>query len=344
MKILVLTILSFLINSCSSLDEKRYDSPYYNGNRFVNLDDDKDIASKTFFTVMKWKLFGPDDDPAVAQRLDSPPKVNTLSESELYPDKDGVKISWIGHATAIIIFKRGDTVKTVITDPIFFDVPFTGRAVDLPIQLSKLPQIDYAIISHNHFDHCDLETLEALQKFSPSIKIVLPEGMAPWAEKNGLKNAVSLRWFTKLNNDSLNIHMMPAQHWSRRAAFDMMQNHWGSYVIEMDKQRVYFGGDTAYGSHFTLIRSKFPEGFQAALLPIGAYSPRWFMKAAHVNPPEALLANRDLGSPLLLPIYWGTFPMADEPIGEPIAYLKEVSKKLDNVEFWAIGGQIQIDL
>lgn len=340
----IIILLSFLINSCSSLDEKRSESPYYNGDRFVNLDDDEDIASKSFFTVMKWKLFGPSDEPAVSENTNVPPIVSPLTKDQLFPDKDGVKISWIGHATAVIAFRRAESTKVVITDPIFFDVPFTDREVKLPIELDQLPQIDFAIISHNHFDHCDLETLKSLQELSPSITFVMPEGMTPWAKSNGLKNAKSLRWFSKLSSGSLKIHMMPAQHWSRRAAFDMMQNHWGSYVIEMDRQRVYFGGDTAYGSHFSLIREKFPAGFQAALLPIGAYSPRWFMKAAHVDPPEALLANRDLGSPLMLPIHWGTFPMADESISEPIAYLKESSKETDNIEYWVIGGQVQFDL
>lgn len=336
---LLLSMLAFIV-SCSSLDQERVHSPYYNGERFTNLDPDEEVANKSFFTVMKWKIFGPEDPPAVAGDTSNPPPVRDLTQGQLFPEKDGVKISWLGHATALLSFRKGNVEKTVITDPIFHDVPFVERQVKLPIELLKLPRIDYVVISHNHFDHCDLDTLKELLAHSPKIIFIMPEGMKPWALANGLENITILRWYEKHQDGDLSIHMMPAQHWSRRAAFDFMQNHWGSYVVEMNDKRVYFGGDTAYGRHFKMIKERFPGGFDAALLPIGAYSPRWFMKSAHVDPPEALRANRDLGSPLLLPIHWGTFKMADETLGEPIEYLRSSALESDPIAYWDIGGQV----
>ncbi len=323
---LILTIT--LLTGCTSLEESRVESPHYKDGRFQNLYNDDAIAGKSFFTVMRWKMFGPRDEPAVKNLPEKKIKAYQIAPQDLYARSDGVKITWIGHATALITIRKGDKDTVLITDPVFKGIPFKARQVKLPLAKEKLPKVDYVIISHAHFDHTDSESLLFLQEQNKDIVYIFPEGFAAWARDLGLNNIATLAWWKNRQTDLAKVHALPAHHWGMRSVNDRMQFHWASFVIETGYGDIYFAGDTGWSDHFATIAKKFPKGFEAALMPIGAYSPRWFMKSAHINPPEAIRANKVLNSRQLLPIHWGTFELADEDITEPIYYLQAELQKL----------------
>ena len=325
----------FFSPACFSLDPQRFDSPYYREGRFRNFDPDEELVSKSLFTVMKWKLFGEKGPPSVnlpIEELEKPPPVKKLKTKNLLAPPNTVRMIWLGHATVwIAAYKNGKRVH-LITDPIFEGISLAhDRLIEFPIPPKKLPPIHAVLVSHCHRDHLDLQSLQFIQKENPQVQIFLPNGTRSFAKEEGLGGAEVIEWWQSQKlSDTANyaqIEFTPSQHWSRMGLFDMMQSHWGSYVIELGKQKLYFGGDTAYASHFKKIGQAHPEGFAAAILPIGAFKPRWFMRSSHIDPPEAILAARDLNADMILPIHWGTFSLGDDLPSESILYLKHLLEK-----------------
>jgi L-ascorbate metabolism protein UlaG (beta-lactamase superfamily) len=132
--------------------------------------------------------------------------------------------------------------------------------------------------------------------------------------------------------------MVPAQHWSRRGLLDENRSLWGGYVIDAGGTRFYFAGDTGYPAAFKEIGKRFPH-IDFALLPIGAYEPRWFMRSQHMSPEEAARAFGELGADTLVPMHWGTFQLADEPMDEPPALLyRAMGRRANRILFLPIGG------
>ncbi len=174
------------------------------------------------------------------------------------------------------------------------------------------------MISHNHRDHLDEPTILAL---GPAPTYVVPLGMASWFRKRGMRHVIELDWWetTEVTTSSgarVVVSFVPAQHWSQRGLTDENKSLWGGYVLDVGDRRFYFAGDTAYPAAFTEIGKRFPN-LDYALLPIGAYAPRWFMRPQHMDPEEAAKAFHELGARALVPMHWGTFHLSDEPMGEP---------------------------
>lgn len=331
-----LTCIALQFLGCFSLDPQRFKSPYYKSGRFHNLDPDEEITRKSIFTVIKWKLFGPQDPLSLSsfplKELEKPPPIKTLRKRDLLAPENKIRIVWLGHATVWIAAQQGGKSVHILTDPIFGKFIFyQKRLIELPIRAENLPPIHAVLVSHAHRDHFDLDSLKLIQKLNPQAQIFLPEGTRLYAKENGLKQIEIIQWWQrkKISDaiDRASIQFTPAQHWSQMGSFDKMQSHWGSYVIELGKQRIYFSGDTAYASHFKKIAQRYSQAFAAALVPIGAFKPRWFMKSTHMDPAEAIQAAKDLNANLLLPIHWGTFALGDDLPSEAILYLKELLKK-----------------
>lgn len=319
-RIRYLILFAFLIVlTCAVLDENRNHSPYYSNGRFQNLADDSKLVSKSLWTVLRWKLFGPEDSHFPGTRPDQLAKVKFLDTNDFYPKTpDKYRLTWLGHATVLISLQIKDRNVVLITDPVFDDIPLKSRLTKLPIPKNKLPKIDYVLISHNHFDHCDVASLSFLQSRNPKTVFIFPEGMMNWAKNEKLIHVKSMRWWEIFKQDGLMIQHLPAQHWSRRTLTDRMQHHWGSYAIVSRYVSIYFAGDTAYSTHFNKIHERYPQGFDYAILPIGSYSPRWFMKTSHINPAEAVQAGKVLAVKTILPIHWGTFALGDDYPLEPV--------------------------
>jgi L-ascorbate metabolism protein UlaG (beta-lactamase superfamily) len=178
-----------------------------------------------------------------------------------------------------------------------------------------LPPIDVVLLSHNHYDHLDLPTLRRLAARGDS-KFVVPIGVAELLRSEKIGPVHELDWGKSLPVTGGTVHCVPALHFSARGIYDRNITLWCGYVIECQERITYFAGDTAFGSHFAQIREKFGSP-HVALLPIGAYKPRWFMSPVHMGPDEAVKAHRILAAQTSIAIHHGTFQLADEGIDTP---------------------------
>jgi len=239
-------------------------------------------------------------------------------------------VTWIGHAT--VLLQLGGL--NVLTDPHFseraFAVQWWGpkRRVPLPFGLADLPRIDLVLISHSHYDHLDRETVVALnrQPGGPPLFLV-PLGIERWLAEQGITRSRALDWWDRNEFEGLEIHFVPAQHWSARTPFDRNSTLWGGWVVRTPAFSFYFAGDTGYSQDFRDIGERF-GGFDLSLIPVGAYLPRWFMKDQHVDPAEAVQIHLDVKSRLSIGIHWGSFELTDEPLDAPIGELARARELL----------------
>ncbi|MCP5498944.1 MAG: MBL fold metallo-hydrolase [Leptospiraceae bacterium] len=242
---------------------------------------------------------------------------------EIRKNTNKFSVTWIGHATSLIQLDG----KNILTDPIWSErcspLSFVGpkRYVKPGIEMKNLPRIHFVLISHNHYDHMDLPSLKELNKrFSPTFIVGLKNKQ--FLESNGIQNVIELDWWDHVFRDGLRIHFTPTQHFSARGLLDRNETLWGSFIIEGQENTFYFAGDTAYFPGFKEIAEKFPR-IDLAILPIGAYEPRWFMSPVHMDPAGAVLAFMDLKAKYLLPMHYQTFVLTDEPLDEPLKLCKK---------------------
>jgi len=229
-------------------------------------------------------------------------------------------VTWIGHATLLIQMDG----LSILTDPMFAPRMFTIKRLAPPgVALSHLPPIDAVVVSHNHRDHLDEWSVKAL---GPQVEFVVPLGLGPWFQRRGLARVHELDWWQdhtlRARGGAVRITLVPAQHWSGRGLRDHNLSLWGGFVIESPTTCFYFSGDTGYPAAFSEIGKRFP-GIDYALLPIGAYAPRWFMSPQHIDPAQAVIAFGELGAQQFVPMHWGTFQLSDEPLDEPPRLLRE---------------------
>jgi L-ascorbate metabolism protein UlaG (beta-lactamase superfamily) len=236
---------------------------------------------------------------------------------------DRVAVTFIGHSTFLL--QIGGIC--LLTDPIWSErcspVSFAGprRARKPGQRLDSLPGVDAVLVSHNHYDHMDLPTLRRVRKrWSPAFATGLDN--ARHLAKAGIKSAVELDWWDSAELAGARATYVPAQHFSARTLYDRNRSLWGGFVVEAGGAVVYFAGDAGYSRHFAEIGQRFPR-IDLALLPIGAYEPRWFMSQQHMNPAEAVRAFRDLGARRGIGMHFGTFQLTDEAIDAPVHALRQ---------------------
>ena len=281
--------------------------------RFSNLGGKDEI--KGIWDVMRWQLgLGPEGKRKTPARAAVP----WLHNDGAALKNPGVpSVTWIGHATFLI--QLGG--KSLLTDPILSDRIFTlKRNVPPGLSYEALPRIDAVLLTHNHRDHMDAPTLKRL---GPDVTYFVPRGLGDWFRGEGFLSVREMDWWQKADLAPLSIHFVPSQHWSRRGARDTNQSLWGGYVVEDSHQRIYHSGDTAYFEGFKEIAQRCGAP-TAALLPIGAYEPRWFMKTQHMNPEDAVQAFLDLQARRFVAMHWGTFKLTDEALDEPPRFLRQV--------------------
>ena len=259
---------------------------------------------------------------------------------------------WIGQATALIEFQN----KVILTDPIFAPraspVGFAGppRLVELPMKITDLPPVDVVAISHSHYDHLDLESLVEIHRLYHPV-FVVPLGVKAILAEAGITGVIELDWYQYVDlpasgtAQSMRIHCTPARHFSNRSLADRNETLWAGWMFEAPEknERVFFAGDTGYSPHFAEIKARLGVP-TLAILPIGAYLPRWFMREVHVDPEEAIQAFLDLGAEHFLAMHWGTFDLADEAILDPMHNTRAAAERLglpaDRVHILPIGGQV----
>jgi N-acyl-phosphatidylethanolamine-hydrolysing phospholipase D len=236
---------------------------------------------------------------------------------------------WIGHATWA--FRLGG--KIVVTDPVWSHAlsGVVPRLVPPGVALDAMPPIDIVLVTHDHRDHMDLPTLA---KLGDAPVYIVPLGNA---KRIGHPNIVELDWWQTHSVGDLEITLVPARHWSMRAPWNRNDTLWGGYVVRGPEGTVYHSGDTAWGDHFAEIALR-AGPIDWAMLPIGAYSPRWFMSSQHIDPEEALRGYQALGATNFLAMHWGTFRLTDEAIGEPPERLRALwaSQRLPPDRLWIL--------
>jgi N-acyl-phosphatidylethanolamine-hydrolysing phospholipase D len=236
--------------------------------------------------------------------------------------------TWIGHATVLM----QTSGLNVLTDPIFSTraspVQFLGpaRAQAPGVSLADLPHIDVVVISHNHYDHLDRGSILALARQAGGAPVFLvPLGLKAWLARLGVGDAVELDWWDSHVVGAVEFHLTPAQHWSGRTLYDRNRTLWGGWAALGADFRWFFSGDTGYSRDFSDIRDRF-QGFDLALIAVGACLPRWFMKDQHVDLAEAVQIHLDIGAKRSIGIHWGTFALADDPLDLPMHELAGVGR------------------
>jgi L-ascorbate metabolism protein UlaG (beta-lactamase superfamily) len=281
--------------------------------RFVNLDGS---GPHPFKEVWKWAV----GDKLGGRRRKSPahaavPTVAPDPEALRVPPApgEGARLVWLGHASWLV---QTDGLSLLI-DPVLGSsisvvIKRNGRA---PLAAAALPPIAAQLVSHNHYDHMDAPSLRAV-----GAPVVV--GLGNGRLIGGHLPVTELGWWDAADIGGVRVTYVPSQHWSRRGLNDANRALWGGFVIESGGLAIYHSGDTAYFEGFAEIGKRFPR-LDVALLPIGAYDPRWFMAKQHMNPDDALQAFQDLGARRVVAMHWGTFKLTDEPLDEPPALFRE---------------------
>lgn len=296
---------------------KNFASKNFADGRFYNLDrsGNKISEPKSIWDILKWKL---------GRKRDAkwPKFVDTGKYDPPSARSKKLQLTCIGHCTFLI---QANDVN-IITDPVFAKRAspsqlFGPKRVHQPgLAINQLPKIDYLVISHNHYDHMDLAAVKKICKRDNPLVLV---GLKNSRYLKGITNNIyEMNWNDVYKtSDDLEIHFLRCRHWSRRTLSDTNETLWGAFAFRIKKHKIYFAGDSGYSDHFSEAGTRF-KGFDLALLGIGSYEPRWFMKSAHINPEEAVLASQELKAKLVIPMHYRTFQISAEGIDEPIRELR----------------------
>ncbi len=257
-------------------------------------------------------------------------------------------ITWVGHSTALL--QLGPL--NVLTDPVWSEraspVQWAGPKRLMPpgVEFDALPDIDLVLISHNHYDHLDARTVKRLAKRFPNAAWLCPLGVAALLRSWGVRDVTQLDWWQQTETERFAATCTPAQHFSARGLRDRNETLWCGWTLRTDGTRLFFAGDTALHPEFGAI-AQADGPFDLVILPIGAYEPRWFMGAVHMNPEDAIAAYGALTppgerAPACLPVHWGTFRLTDEPVEEPpvrFARLWRQAGYLENCNLTLVHGE-----
>ena len=286
---------------------------HFDGRRFYNA---SGARARGFLDVLRWKLTSrPEPWPGFVVDVEPSIPPRRVEGSEL-------RTTLVNHST-VLLQQRG---SNILTDPVWSEraspLSWIGprRHRKPGVSWEDLPPIDLVLLSHNHYDHLDMPTLRRLAARRES-KFVVPVGVGRLLRRKNIAPVHELDWGESCSFSGLTIHCVPAQHFSNRGIFDINQTLWCGYMIECPERLIYFAGDTGFGHHFAQIREMFGSP-HLALLPIGAYEPRWFMSPVHMAPDEAVKAHGILGAKTSVAIHHGTFQLTDEGIDTPAKQLR----------------------
>lgn len=245
-------------------------------------------------------------------------------------------VTWIGHATMLV---RMDGV-TFLTDPIFSEraspVSFAGPARLVPpgVPLAQLPPLDFATISHDHYDHTDVPSIAALA--ARGVPFIVPLGLGQLVREAG-GQVTELDWWQETTVGRVRVHCVPAQHFSGRSLTDSNSRLWAGWVVVGPTRRFYHAGDTGYFAGLRTIGERLGP-IDLAALPIGAYDPTSIMHFVHMNPEEAIQAALDLHASAAIGMHYGTFDLTDEPLDEPPRrfHAEATRRALEPVDAWTL--------
>jgi len=317
---LVLVAAGLSLLACAASDQPKPGGPAHHtvdGFRNLYIED----PNKSLFHFLAMKHFGDTVWADHAARANEVP-IRTLDPKMLASKPDGLRISWLGHATFLI--QLGDV--NILTDPIFSDraspLSFTGpqRYVRHVIDYRKLPKIDYVVISHNHYDHLDQTAIDILGSVP---MYLVPLKLKAWFTDAGVHpdRVREMDWWDKAEFSNARFQAQPSQHWSARSFFDRRETLWATWRMELGGRSVWFAGDTGYNDKQFKEIGEATGGVDVALIPIGGYLPRDFMHLYHINPEEAVRMHKDVGAKMSIGMHWGTFPLTAEGPSDPVIEL-----------------------
>jgi L-ascorbate metabolism protein UlaG (beta-lactamase superfamily) len=287
---------------------------HFDGKRYYNPDAPQ---APGLLKALRWKL---------TTRPERSPRFIADVQPSIPPRRvegSALRTTLVNHST-VLLQQSG---FNILTDPIWSDrtspVSWAGprRRRKPGVSWEDLPSINAVLLSHNHYDHLDLPTLRRLAARAESTFIV-PSGVARLLRSQQIGPVHELDWGQSISVPGCTIHSVPALHFSGRSLLDRNRTLWCGYMIESPERLIYFAGDTAFGPHFAQIREKFGRP-RLALLPIGAYEPRWFMSPVHMGPEDAVRAHHILGAETSIAIHHGTFQLADDALDTPRKRLSE---------------------
>jgi len=292
-----------------------YDGPpsdHFDGRFFFNPDAS---AGRSFRDFLRWRR--------TANRKPWPGQVSNRARPALPErlERGQVALTFINHITFLIQFPG----LNVLTDPVYSEraSPFRNlgprRVRDPGLAFANLPPIHVVLVTHNHYDHLDIETLLRLEA-AHAPHFITSLGNRPFLEGFSLRRVDELDWWQSVDAAGAAVIMTPAQHWSTRGPGNRNRTLWGGFILQAGARQVYFAGDTGYWKHFSDIRTRFGR-MDLALLPIGAYEPRWFMRDQHMNPDDAVRAHKDLDARTSIGTHFGCFDLTDEGIDDPVIAL-----------------------
>jgi N-acyl-phosphatidylethanolamine-hydrolysing phospholipase D len=251
-------------------------------------------------------------------------------------------LTWIGHASYLIQIDD----MNILTDPVWSLRVGPGnrigpkRKTNPGIPWEKLPHIDAVVISHIHYDHLDQPTVTRLRKEFDPIFLV-PLGVKSILSAWDIRKIREFDWWDAHRFSTIDVMCTPAQHTSRRGLFDVDRTLWSGWLLNGEEETVYFAGDTGYFPGFCEIRDKSPKQIDVAILPIGAYEPRWYMRFMHMNTEDALLAYQDLHARYIAGMHWGAFDVTDEDLDQPprdlVAHAEALGMTRDNIWLSKLG-------
>lgn len=309
----------------------RWEGPttdHFDGKRFSNL---PPVEQPRFRDLLKWRRTKDPGHWPEFVNAEPGPMPPALVQC------DDLRVTFINHST-VLVQTAG---INLLTDPIWSEraspLKRLGPRRHRPpgIRFESLPPIDVVVVSHNHYDHMDVPTLRRLaEEHAPDILVGL--GNADWLERKGVAGATDLDWWqTREVAEGISVTGVPAQHWSLRGLADRDRTLWLGFVIDTPCGKTYFAGDTGFGPHFAEIRERL-GAVRLALLPIGAYRPRWFMQTSHIDPAQAVQAHRALEAGTSIGVHFGTFALGDDGRVEPLIELDRVMPADVRPQFWVL--------
>ncbi len=295
-------------------------APAFKGEKLDNFDGSKFLnrvgyVEKGFLDLMKW---GFNRNPGSWTELTEDDVEYGPKPADRINDSTQV-ITYVNHSTFLI---QTDGLN-ILLDPVWSNrvspFSFAGPKRMRPpgIRFDDLPEIDYVLISHNHYDHLDISTLRDLERdHSPTF--IVPLGIDLYLQQKGIQKTIALNWWEGTQvSETVTIDAVEAQHFSSRGMFDRDKTLWAGFVIQSPKGNIFFAGDTGYNEAFKEIGERYAP-IKTAIIPIGAYIPRWFMSPVHVDPAQAVQIHHDVNAELSIGMHFGTFPLADDGKQQPL--------------------------
>lgn len=327
-------LIALLLTACAAFEfapREETAPPHHGPKSFLNVP--YGPTHNLWGLIRCYLALDPADPPAVPAELlagDFKPEVAAPDLARIHsPDPERIQVTWIGHSSFLV---QVDGLN-VLTDPVFSrrasPLPFIGpeRLVTPGLDFKDLPRVDAVLLSHNHYDHMDRNTLRRL---GDGPRVFVPLGHRRLLASWGLFRVSELNWWQESPLGPVLIRAVPARHNSNRGLLDGDKSLWCGWAIQTGRGSIYFAGDTGYGPHFEEVGRR-TGPVRLALLPIGAYSPRHLIRAVHVDPPEAVRAHLDLGARTSIAMHWGTFALSpippSEPMAEPPLYLRRALKE-----------------